>query len=151
MLEQAGDLHGVIKRFAFILWVLIIFWKFGCFWVMFFDYFLDFNTCYIDNCIGWIVVLEQVGSLHGIIRLFRLILGVFIKFRNLDEYGWGIFVDFFYLFFWVFNTCKHSWFHLKVLKLSFFFFFNNYVMGLQLLLDQWYWAVFVCYCIRNYN
>ena len=35
--------------------------------------------CGYNNCVGWIVVLEQVGSLDGVIRWFQLILGVFIK------------------------------------------------------------------------
>ena len=41
---------------------------------------------YIDNCIWWIVVLEQAGGLHGVIRSLQLIFGVFIKFENLDGY-----------------------------------------------------------------
>ena len=53
---------------------------------MFVCYFLDLYY-YIDNCIGWIVVLEQAGGLHGVIRSLQLILGVFIKFGNLDGYG----------------------------------------------------------------
>ena len=54
---------------------------------MYVDYFLDFNAYYIDNYIRWIVVLEQAGDLHGVIRSLQLILEVFIKFENLDGYG----------------------------------------------------------------
>ena len=57
------------------------------------DYFLDFNTCkhsifvIMIIALGWIVELEQAGGLHGVIRRFIFILGVFIKFGNLDGYG----------------------------------------------------------------
>ena len=30
--------------------------------------------------LGWIVELEQAGGLHGVIRWFQLLLGVFIDF-----------------------------------------------------------------------
>ena len=112
-LEQAGDLRSVIRRFTFILEVFTSLWKFWCCWVMFVDYFLDFNAYYIDNYIRWIVVLEQAGDLHGVIRSLQLILEVFIKFENLDGYGWVMFVDYFLEF----NTCKHSIFVIMIIVL----------------------------------
>ena len=69
---------------------------------------------YIDNCIRWIVVLKQVGGLHGVIKSLQLILEVFIKFGNLDVYGWVIFVDYFLNF----NTCKHSIFMIMIIMLG---------------------------------
>ena len=53
----------------------------------------------------WVVELEQAGDLHGIIRWFKFILGVFvIIFWN---YGW-ILLSYICLFILiVFNTCKH--------------------------------------------
>ena len=54
VLEHAGGLHGVIRSLQLILGVFIKFENLGGYscWVMFVDYFLDFNTCKhsIDNC-----------------------------------------------------------------------------------------------------
>ena len=69
---------------------------------------------YIDNCIGGIVVLEQASGLHDVIRSLQLILWVFIKFGNLDGYGWVIFIDYFLNF----NTCKHSIFVIMIIVLG---------------------------------
>ena len=59
-------------------------------------------------------MLEQADGLHGVIRLLQLTLGVFIKFENLDGYGWVIFVDYFLDF----NTCKHSIFVIMIILLG---------------------------------
>ena len=59
-------------------------------------------------------MLEQAGSLHGIIRLLQLILKIFIKFGNFDVYGWVIFVYYFLNF----NICKHSIFVIMIIALG---------------------------------
>ena len=69
---------------------------------------------YIDNCIRWIIVLEQTGGLHDVIRSLQLILRVFIKFGNFDGYGWVIFVDYFLDF----NTFKRSIFVIMIIVLE---------------------------------
>ena len=57
--------------------------------------------------IGFVVVsvLEQAGGLHGIIRWFKLILGVFLFLANMNDYAWldvmnSILLDV--------NTCKQE-------------------------------------------
>ena len=101
--KQAGGLHGVISWFTFILEVFTSFWKFGCCWVMFVDYFLGFNTCkhsifvIMIIALGWIVELEQAGGLHGAIRWFTFILEVFTIFW---KFGWIFFELYLLITFW---------------------------------------------------
>ena len=59
MLEHAGGLHGVIRSLQLILGVFIKFGNLGGYscWVMFVDYFLDFNTCKHSIFVIMIIVL----------------------------------------------------------------------------------------------
>ena len=85
VLEQAGGLHGFIRWFKYILGVFFISWK--CEWVLLIrcviNILFDLNTCktlYLwcwKLDLWWVVVLEQVGGLYGVIRWFKLILRVF--------------------------------------------------------------------------
>ena len=103
MLEQTGGLNGDIRWFNIILGVFLIFLEL---WIdivelLLYDYinFFFFNTCkhFILWCwwlvLWWVVVLEQVGGLHGDISWFNIILGVFLIFFGIvNEYCWVTFV-----------------------------------------------------------
>ena len=81
-----------------------------------------FNTCkhYILFCwelvLWWVVLLEQAGGLHGNIRWFNIILGVFLIFWNC---GWILF----------------SYFCMIILL-----FFSILVNFLYCDVDYWYWV-----------
>ena len=52
----------------------------------------------------WVVVLEQAGGLHGVIRWFKFILGVFLISCKCE---WNLLIRCNEYYFIDFNTCKH--------------------------------------------
>ena len=104
MLEQAGGLHGVIRLLQLILKVFIKFGNLDVYgWIIFVDYFLNFNICkhsifvIMIIALGWIVELEQTGGLHGAIKWFTFILEVFTIFW---KFGWICFELYLLITFW---------------------------------------------------
>ena len=73
------------------------------FWVIFVDYFLNFNTCKYSIfvimiiALRWIVELEQASGLHGAIRQFTFISKVFTIFL---KFGWIFFELYLLITFW---------------------------------------------------
>ena len=78
--EQSGGLNYVIRWFKYLLKVFFISCK--CEWVLFIWcdelYFIWFKYLWCWKLdLWWVIVLDPVGSFHGVIRWFKYILGVY--------------------------------------------------------------------------
>ena len=115
MLEQAGGLHGIIWQFQYILRVFFFFSFLTnvieyCWLDVMNNILFNLNTCktlYLwcwKLVLWWITVLGLADGLHGVIRWFKYILGVFLFLTNVNEY---FLTDVMNNILFDINICKH--------------------------------------------